>query len=491
MAASTPAMVLGQVEAELRRRGYKFQEDEDLIFHTDNRLLTGIGERTTDCTVVTTNALVHFENGAMERRLHRTNVIGVWFTNDKGPFYLPKIQVGIRGGQTESISVRNVQACKQIFQHVDIWAKQNYNRLMKSTHKIKDQKDQPVRAKCQGALRGYMLDGALTWSDRDYVFSNVPPSLVGSVHLRLKHHSYKRGAVPVKEVEEPAVLFIIFEAPPTGKGSINADNTSGGLCTSLSHSGWKQLAEPPPRIIGPKYGNKSQVVFFRLVEPGRVVLPQLTTSTTCLAYALHFGDNGKLVEPKALEKKKRSPAKSTVKTDSESAQKRAPSGALVVHSSSQEYKDSGKPRAKSDEGFQIVDGKEEQAQDGELQLSKEEMKNAAAAIGMNRPKHLGDGIVSGLKAAGGGVLVGLGYLCYAPYAGAKEDGIKGFGTGLLKGVAGAVTAPVVGAAMGVTQIVRGAVNTPGAVSAGIVILHFGHHVLHSQQSTHIPQILVM
>jgi len=78
MAASTPAMVLGQVEAELRRRGYKFQEDEDLIFHTDNRLLTGIGERTTDCTVVTTNALVHFENGAMERRLHRTNVIGVW-----------------------------------------------------------------------------------------------------------------------------------------------------------------------------------------------------------------------------------------------------------------------------------------------------------------------------------------------------------------------------------------------------------------------------
>jgi len=64
MAASTPAMVLGQVEAELRRRGYKFQEDEDLIFHTDNRLLTGIGERTTDCTVVTTNALVHFENGA-------------------------------------------------------------------------------------------------------------------------------------------------------------------------------------------------------------------------------------------------------------------------------------------------------------------------------------------------------------------------------------------------------------------------------------------
>mmetsp|Transcript_33683 Transcript_33683/g.81581 ORF Transcript_33683/g.81581 Transcript_33683/m.81581 type:complete len:117 (+) Transcript_33683:288-638(+) len=85
-------------------------------------------------------------------------------------------------------------------------ANKSFN-TMKSTHKIKDQKDQPVRAKCQGALRGYMLDGALTWSDRDYVFSNVPPSLVGSVHLRLKHHSYKRGAVPVKEVEEPLCLL--------------------------------------------------------------------------------------------------------------------------------------------------------------------------------------------------------------------------------------------------------------------------------------------
>lgn len=157
--------------------------------------------------------------------------------------------------------------------------------------------------------------------------------------------------------------------------------------------------------------------------------------------------------------------------DAERKRRKHQSSALVLHPVSHGPKGGDEADQVCEDEVSSGEGKTSE----ELQLADNHMKQAAASLGMNRPKHLGDGIVSGLKAAGGGALVGLGYLFYAPYAGAKENGFKGFGSGLVKGVAGAVAAPVVGAVMGATQIVRGVVNTPIAVSAGMVSTHFEHY----------------
>merc|ERR1719188_2341721 len=71
---------------------------------------------------------------------------------------------------------------------------------------------------------------------------------------------------------------------------------------------------------------------------------------------------------------------------------------------------------------------------------------------------------SGLKAAGAGILAGGAALVTMPLAGAKEDGVTGFFTGLVEGAVGAVGLTVGGAVVGATQVVRGVVTTPDAIS---------------------------
>lgn len=82
---------------------------------------------------------------------------------------------------------------------------------------------------------------------------------------------------------------------------------------------------------------------------------------------------------------------------------------------------------------------------------------------LRRPQNVMSGLSSGLQSTGKGVLAGTAALFAAPYVGAKTEGAAGFAKGLAAGIASAVVLPVVGATVGVTQIVRGAMNTPEAI----------------------------
>lgn len=90
-------------------------------------------------------------------------------------------------------------------------------------------------------------------------------------------------------------------------------------------------------------------------------------------------------------------------------------------------------------------------------------------MNQTRPRDVIDGVGKGLKIAGGCIFAGTAVLTALPYIGAQEDvaaggsGVKGFMTGLGKGVLGALVGTCAGVAGCVTQVVRGAVNTPEAL----------------------------
>eukprot|EP00440_Ansanella_granifera_P056650 gb/GFBE01061403.1/.p1 GENE.gb/GFBE01061403.1/~~gb/GFBE01061403.1/.p1 ORF type:complete len:895 (+),score=210.96 gb/GFBE01061403.1/:1-2685(+) len=86
-------------------------------------------------------------------------------------------------------------------------------------------------------------------------------------------------------------------------------------------------------------------------------------------------------------------------------------------------------------------------------------------LSSTRPRDLLDGLGSGLKVAGAGVLAGTATLIAAPVMAAKEDGVTGFFKGLAAGVCGGVGLALGGAAAGVTQVARGVYNTPEAIQA--------------------------
>lgn len=81
-----------------------------------------------------------------------------------------------------------------------------------------------------------------------------------------------------------------------------------------------------------------------------------------------------------------------------------------------------------------------------------------------RPRDVLDGVGSGLKAAGAGILAGTAALVGAPVVAAREDGFTGFLTGLATGVCLSVGLAVGGVVAGATQVVRGVYNTPEAIS---------------------------
>lgn len=80
-----------------------------------------------------------------------------------------------------------------------------------------------------------------------------------------------------------------------------------------------------------------------------------------------------------------------------------------------------------------------------------------------RPRDALDGVGKGVQVAAGGLVVGVTALVALPYMGAKEGGLGGFGTGLLKGVGTGVGLTVGGVVAGTTQIARGIYNTPEAI----------------------------
>eukprot|EP01062_Namystynia_karyoxenos_P073170 TRINITY_DN70009_c0_g1_i1.p1 TRINITY_DN70009_c0_g1~~TRINITY_DN70009_c0_g1_i1.p1 ORF type:complete len:633 (+),score=242.39 TRINITY_DN70009_c0_g1_i1:75-1901(+) len=82
---------------------------------------------------------------------------------------------------------------------------------------------------------------------------------------------------------------------------------------------------------------------------------------------------------------------------------------------------------------------------------------------LRRPKHLGAGVSSGLKSAGKGLTAGIAALVAVPYVGAKEDGVRGLGLGVVGGAVAAVGFVACGVTVGATQVFRGLCNTPEAI----------------------------
>jgi len=82
-----------------------------------------------------------------------------------------------------------------------------------------------------------------------------------------------------------------------------------------------------------------------------------------------------------------------------------------------------------------------------------------------RPKDGFAGISSATKSIGKGVVAGAVSLVAQPIAGARQDGIKGFFTGLTTGVASAVVLPVTGVCVGAYQVARGLGNAGEASKA--------------------------
>lgn len=81
------------------------------------------------------------------------------------------------------------------------------------------------------------------------------------------------------------------------------------------------------------------------------------------------------------------------------------------------------------------------------------------------PMHVAEGAWRGLKSIGTGVVAGAATLVAAPYMGAKEEGAKGFAKGLGLGIVGGIVLPVTGVVVGISETVKGAVNTPTHVKA--------------------------
>ena len=75
----------------------------------------------------------------------------------------------------------------------------------------------------------------------------------------------------------------------------------------------------------------------------------------------------------------------------------------------------------------------------------------------------GHGLASGVGLLAGGIVGGAAALVACPVYGAKEGGAKGFAKGLGQGALAAVGLPVGGAVAGLTQLTRGAVQTPKAI----------------------------
>lgn len=103
----------------------------------------------------------------------------------------------------------------------------------------------------------------------------------------------------------------------------------------------------------------------------------------------------------------------------------------------------------------------------EEERAKAEVDIIKAAVGTvfstRKPRDAVAGTASGLKTMAKGVGIGLASLVVQPYVGAKSQGAKGFVKGMGTGVATCVGTTVAGTVVGSGQIMRGVVNTPGAI----------------------------
>eukprot|EP00930_Biecheleria_cincta_P037854 TRINITY_DN2600_c0_g1_i1.p1 TRINITY_DN2600_c0_g1~~TRINITY_DN2600_c0_g1_i1.p1 ORF type:complete len:848 (+),score=221.36 TRINITY_DN2600_c0_g1_i1:24-2546(+) len=115
----------------------------------------------------------------------------------------------------------------------------------------------------------------------------------------------------------------------------------------------------------------------------------------------------------------------------------------------------------------VYDAEAARRRQEEEERAKAEMDIIKAAVGTvfstRKPRDAVAGTASGLKTMAKGVGIGLASLVVQPYVGAKSQGAKGFVKGVGTGVATCVGTTVAGTVVGSGQIMRGMVNTPGAI----------------------------
>jgi len=110
---------------------------------------------------------------------------------------------------------------------------------------------------------------------------------------------------------------------------------------------------------------------------------------------------------------------------------------------------------------------------GELLETYIEEEDEANPTGHKEPEHIGEGLVTGVKAAGRGLYGGLEDLAMRPYQGAKDGGAKGFAEGLAHGVLGFGTKTATGTLDLASSLVYGAKNTPDAIEKAVKSSSFG------------------
>ncbi|GAB5353652.1 hypothetical protein AAMO2058_000053000 [Amorphochlora amoebiformis] len=451
---------LAAVKADIiRKNRYTFAQGEDVVAFANNHLMgTWAKDQTADCVVVTSEAMIRIEAGQVNLRIPSAGVVGVWLTQFS-PVSRMELHIGILDGRTIRILIRTEKDAKKIARRMLEWSKTGYSARYVAAHNLEkaaveaeaaaasEGKDQTIghgRARLRGTLAGHMVSGTPVWIDRNYVFAAIPTAMEGGTLLRLPHILKKTengNSGQIIILEAPAHLFVIFERPPESDDVLDR---SGGLAGSLPRMGWRPMAGPAPKVLGPRYGGRKMNVYFMTVNPaGEVRLPPLSTPHTCMAVVAKFAPspNQPLPPPPQAAMEIAPPPKALVATEGEGE---------------------GEGKVEEKRGGEVKEEGEDDGTEAGVKAGEELISRLAP-----KPKHLLDGTLSGLQAAGGGILVGLGCLCYAPYAGARDGGVAGFAKGLATGIAGAVVAPVAGVTVGVGQIIRGAAATPSAVSAGM------------------------
>jgi len=105
-------------------------------------------------------------------------------------------------------------------------------------------------------------------------------------------------------------------------------------------------------------------------------------------------------------------------------------------------------------------------------MSRDEAYGSRSFFSLRRPCHAGSGLASGLKSIVKGTAAGAAAIVAGPVLGFQEEGgkgcLKGFGLGSLAGV----LLPITGCLVGVTQTIRGLVNTPSAIHHSWQGLHW-------------------
>jgi len=119
-----------------------------------------------------------------------------------------------------------------------------------------------------------MDNGVQVWTDRGYLFMNVPEEMVNGTQVGTNHILSANTTIEL-DVKRPANLYVITEKP--GQNAAR----DGGIISEMREQGWSVMLDAPT-INGSAYGQKTQIVLRLPVAPGIVRLPS-SKSELCVS----------------------------------------------------------------------------------------------------------------------------------------------------------------------------------------------------------------